>query len=331
MSVRQTLYFARPYHVEVRDEPIPPLAADQVLVKTVLSAISTGTELLFYRGQVPPEIPVDATFAEMDQPIHYPLSYGYCSVGVVVEIGEGVDRQWQNRRVFAFHPHSSAFVSDPAVLYPIPDGLSDEQAVFLPNMETAVNFLMDARPLIGERLLVLGLGVIGLLTIYLLRMYPVADVAAVDAYAKRKSIAHRWGVQTLFSPDEIENLRDYDPDLILELSSNPAALQSAINLAGFGTRIIVGSWYGDKIAHLPLGGKFHRNRVQLISSQVSTLDGQFSNRWSKSRRMQTAWTHLRALPTNELITHRMPVESASEAYQLLDQQPEQALQILLTY
>jgi 2-desacetyl-2-hydroxyethyl bacteriochlorophyllide A dehydrogenase len=331
MSVRQTLYFARPYHVEVRDEPLPPLAADQVLVKTVLSAISAGTELLFYRGQVPPEIPVDATFAEMDQSIRYPLSYGYCSVGVVVEIGDDVDSQWQNRRVFAFHPHSSAFISEPTDLHPIPDGLSDEQAVFLPNMETAVNFVMDAQPLIGERILVLGLGVVGLLTTYLLRMYPLAQVAAVDVYAKRKAIAHGWGVHALFSPDEIENLHDYDPDLILELSSNPAALQSAIELAGFGTRIIIGSWYGDKIAHLPLGGRFHRNRVQLTSSQVSTLDGQFSNRWSKSRRLQTAWTHLQALPTNELITHRIPIESASEAYQLLDQQPEQALQILITY
>lgn len=139
------------------------------------------------------------------------------------------------------------------------------------------------------------------------------------------------GVEALYSPDEMEKVKGYDPDLILEVSSNPAALASAIQLAGFGTRIVIGSWYGDKIAHLPLGGKFHRNRVQLISSQVSTIDGHFSNRWDKARRLQTAWQQLHNLPVTDLISHRLPIKSASEAYQLLDQQPEQALQVLLSY
>jgi threonine dehydrogenase-like Zn-dependent dehydrogenase len=97
------------------------------------------------------------------------------------------------------------------------------------------------------------------------------------------------------------------------------------------TRIVIGSWYGDKVASLSLGGHFHRNRVQLISSQVSTIDGQFANRWTKSRRINTALSQLKSLPVNDLITHRMPITAASEAYQLIDQHPEQTIQILFTY
>jgi 2-desacetyl-2-hydroxyethyl bacteriochlorophyllide A dehydrogenase len=331
MNVRQTLYFARPYQVEVHSEPLPPLLPHQLQIKTVVSAISAGTELLFYRGQVPPAMAVDATIAGMGQAVQYPLSYGYCSAGEVVAIGAEVDPAWQGCRVFAFHPHTSAFVCEAAMLLPIPETLSYEQAVLLPNMETAVNFVMDARPLVGERVLIFGLGVVGLLSSYLLRRFPLSSLVAIDAYAKRRQLAQDWGIDALFSPTEIEELQEYDPDLILEVSSNPAALATALQLAGYGTRIVIGSWYGDKIAHLPLGGKFHRNRIQLISSQVSAIDGRFSNRWDKARRLQTAWKQLQGLPANELISHRLPIASASEAYQLLDQQPDQTLQILLTY
>jgi 2-desacetyl-2-hydroxyethyl bacteriochlorophyllide A dehydrogenase len=331
MNAAQTLYFARPFQIEIRNEPLPPMAPHQVTVQTVVSAISAGTELLFYRGQVPSGMAVDATIAGMGESVQYPLTYGYCSAGEVVAVGAEVDPAWLGRRVFAFHPHASAFVCEPAALLPIPDSLSYEQAVFLPYMETAVNFVMDARPLVGGRVLVMGLGIVGLLTSHLLQQFPIARVIAIDTYAKRRALAETLGIKETFSPDQVENLQEYDPDLILELSSNPTAMATAIQLAGYGTRIVVGSWYGDKIAHLPLGGKFHRNRVQIISSQVSTIDGQFRNRWSKARRLQSAWAHLHTLPVNDLISHRLPITSASEAYQLLDQQPDQALQILFTY
>lgn len=331
MTDRNTLYFERPYQVEVHSEALPTIQPNQVLVQTALSAISAGTELLFYRGQVPAGLAVDATIANMDGAVQYPLSYGYACAGEVIAVGDGVDPTWQGRRVFAFHPHTSAFASDPSALIPIPDDLSFEQAVFLPNAETAVNFVMDARPIVGERILLLGLGVVGLLTLHLLRRFPLERLTAIDAYAKRRNVALAWGADVVLSPDQLSKHPALDPDLILELSSNPAALTTAIEVAGYGTRILVGSWYGNKLAHLPLGGTFHRNRIQLFSSQVSALDGQFANRWNKSRRLDTAWTTLRTLPIADLITHRLPITSASQAYQLLDQQPDQALQILFTY
>lgn len=331
MTTRQTLYFARPFITEIRSEPIPAPLSHQVLVKTVLSAISAGTEMLFYRGQVPSGMSVDASIDGMDDTVQYPISYGYCTAGEVVEIGSSVNTSWLGRRVFAFHPHASHFIADASALLPIPENLPYEQAVFLPNMETATNFLMDARPIVGERVLILGLGVVGLLTTFLLHKFPVSEIVVIDGYAKRRALASSWGVHSTFSPDEADKLRQFDPDLILEVSSNPSALATAIELAGYGTRIIVGSWYGDKLTHLPLGGSFHRNRVQLISSQVSTLDGQFSNRWTKARRLQTAWQHLASLPAESLITHRLPLAEAACAYEMLDKQPDQAIQIVFTY
>lgn len=287
--------------------------------------------MLFYRGQVPAGMAADATIASLQSSVRYPLTYGYCSVGEVIELGAEVEREWLGRRVFAFHPHASHFASDISSVLTIPDSITNEQAVFLPNMETAINFAMDARPLVGERVLIMGLGIVGLLTTHLLRQFPLGSLRAVDGYANRRAIARRWGVEHALSPDHIDELSAFDPDLILELSSNPAALSTAIPLAGFGTRIVVGSWYGDKHVTLPLGGSFHRNRVQLLSSQVSTVDGQFANRWDKSRRLNSAWRQLATLPYQQLISHRLPIDEAGYAYEILDRQPQDALQILLTY
>jgi 2-desacetyl-2-hydroxyethyl bacteriochlorophyllide A dehydrogenase len=331
MTDRNTLYFKRPYQVEVLNETLPTIQPHQVMVQTAISAISAGTELLFYRGQVPAGMAVDATISNMDGTVQYPLPYGYACAGTVISVGNQVDLTWQGRRVFAFHPHTSAFLADPSALIPIPDDFSFEQAVFLPNAETAVNFVMDARPIVGERLLLLGLGVVGLLTLHLLRRFPLEHITAIDSYTKRRELARAWGADTVLAPDQLPMQPTLNPDLILELSSNPAALTTAVEVAGYGTRILVGSWYGDKLAHLPLGGIFHRNRIQLFSSQVSTLDGQFANRWNKARRLDTAWSTLRTIPIADLITHRLPITAASQAYQLLDQQPDQALQILFTY
>ncbi len=328
--MRQTLYFDAPFAISVRSEPLPELTATSVCVQTTLSAISAGTELLFYRGQVPANLPVDASIAGMQETVKYPLSYGYACSGVVVEVGSDVNPQWRGRRVFAFNPHTSAFTVDPAHLLPIPDDISDAQAVLLPNVETAVNFVQDARPLIGERALIFGQGVVGLLTLNLSAKFPLHEIIVADGYSQRRELAQRWGATRVLAPDQVADAR-IDPDLILELSSNPHTLDAAIQVAGFGTRILVGSWYGDKGAALMLGGSFHRNRVQIVSSQVSTIAASLADRWSKPRRMALAWALLRTIPVADLITHRLPISAAPEAYHLLDQHADTALQILFTY
>jgi 2-desacetyl-2-hydroxyethyl bacteriochlorophyllide A dehydrogenase len=325
-----TLYFDAPYTVAIRSAPQPELPADAVRVATTLSAVSAGTELLFYRGQIPPDLPIDATLPDLQANFAYPLSYGYACVGLVVQVGAAIDPAWRGRRVFAFHPHTSTFVADPAHLLPIPDEITDEQAVLLPNVETAVNFVQDARPLLGERALIFGQGVVGLLTLRLLARFPLCEIAVVDEFAQRLAVAQRWGATATYTPTQLAQAT-LNPDLILELSSNPAALDGAVQIAGLGTRILVGSWYGTKRATLTLGGTFHRNRIQIISSQVSTIAAPLTDRWDKNRRMQLAWAMLRAIPVADLITHRLPITAAPEAYQLLDQHAATTLQLLFTY
>lgn len=331
MSTRLTVYFDAPYQVAVREEPIPAPRQDQYLVKTQASAISAGTELLFYRGLVPPDMAADATLTGLGNPISYPIAYGYAAVGTVIACGPQAAADRLGQTVFSFQPHTTHFLARGDDLFPLPVGVAAETACFLPNMETAVNLLMDARPLIGERALVLGQGVVGLFATALLAQFPLEQLVAVDGYTQRLRAARTLGASHTLPPDELATLAAFDPDLILELSGNPAALASAVKMAGFGARIVVGSWYGQKQVALPLGGSFHRNRVQIISSQVSTLGGHLRNRWDKARRFTVAWQQLQRLPVQTLITHRLPLHQAPAAYRLLDQQPDQAIQVLFTH
>ena len=331
---RTSVVFAAPQNVQVVVEPLPHGEPHQVLVQTEVSAISGGTELLFYRGEAPADLAVDASLAALgDQPPRYPLRYGYACVGRVVEIGAGVrDASLRGRRVFAFQPHTSHFWADPAELQIVPDEASSERAALLPNVETAVNLVMDGQPGLGERVAVVGQGVVGLLTLAILRLFPLQRLTAVDPLPQRRSLALALGA------DEAITVVGNQPpsgwlgaDLTYELSGNPAALDTALALTGFAGRVVIGSWYGRKQAPVNLGGAFHRSRIRLLASQVSTIDPQWGGRWSKERRFAWAWRMLQQIPVERLISHRFAVQDAPAAYRLLDRQPQDAIQVLLTY
>jgi 2-desacetyl-2-hydroxyethyl bacteriochlorophyllide A dehydrogenase len=339
---RQALYFTAPYRVSVREEPLSLPVAGQVLVQTLVSALSPGTELLIYRGQAPTDLAVDETIPALAGAFGFPLKYGYATVGRVMVVAADVAPEWQGRLVFSFHPHESHFLVSPAELIPVPATLSLEEAAFLPNMETAVNFLMDGQPLIGERVVVFGQGVVGLLTTALLAQLPLARLVTVDRYPIRRGHSVTMGAHASLDsdlPDIGTQLRaslldgDSSPgaDLTYELSGNPAALDQAIAATGVSGRIVIGSWYGQKPVHVDLGGRFHRSRIRLVSSQVSTLAPQWTGRWTKARRLQVAWQMLEHVKTLHLITHRVPFTQAAQAYALLDQHPDEAIQVILTY
>jgi 2-desacetyl-2-hydroxyethyl bacteriochlorophyllide A dehydrogenase len=339
---RLSLHFTGPYQVSVQEEHLPPPTDDQVVVHTQVSAISPGSEMLIYRGQAPSDIPVDETIPDLAGDFGFPLKYGYAAVGRVVAWGGHVDPEWHNRLVFAFHPHESHFVTSPAELIPVPDGVSLEEAALLPNVETAVNLLMDGQPLIGEQVAVFGQGVVGLLTTSLLARYPLARLVTLDQYPLRRGKSVDMGAHVSLDPtapdafdqisSSIQKGRFYPgADLAYELSGNPGALDQAIAATGFNGRVVVGSWYGQKRADLDLGGRFHRSRLRLISSQVSTIAPKWSGRWTKSRRLDLAWQMLHQVEPAQLITHRFPIEQASQAYALLDQHPDKAIQVMLTY
>lgn len=334
---RFCLSFTAPKNVIIEEEELQAPGTGQVLVQTELSAISPGTELLIYRGHFPGDLAVDETIDSLQGALTYPLRYGYSAIGRVIELGTEVDPAWKDRLVFSFQPHASHYIATTQAVMPVPQDISPEQACFLPNMETAVNFLMDGAPLIGERVVVFGQGIVGLLTTSLLARFPLACLVTLDQYERRRQASRTAGASTSLDPaaedvdKQLQLLLGGGADLTYEISGAPVALNQAIRATGFSGRVVIGSWYGAKRADLDLGGSFHRSRIRLISSQVSSLPPELSGRWDKRRRFSLAWEMIAATDPSRWITHRIPFSQAAEAYQLLDQSPQAAIQVLLTY
>jgi 2-desacetyl-2-hydroxyethyl bacteriochlorophyllide A dehydrogenase len=329
----QTLFFTSPGQVEVRQTPLPPLVQGQVLVETICSAISPGTEILVYRGQFPKGLA--DIHDSLSSDLEYPLAYGYATVGRVKKISKELHHRWKDKLVFAFRQHTSHFVATPDELHPLPEGIPPETACFFPNMETALNLVQDGAPILGERVLVLGQGIIGLLTAALLAIFPLEMLITADCYDMRRDASLALGADASFDPDASDFRKQAfvqdGYDLIFELSGSPSALNDAIALTGFGGRVVIGSWYGEKHTALDLGGQFHRSRIKLISSQVSTIAPELSARWDKSRRFEVVWDALESIHPEKWITHRFPLERANEAYRLLDENPQDTIQLILQY
>lgn len=325
---RQALYFTGPRETELRTTTFAP-TADEVIVETQVSAINGGTELLLYRGEAPTDPPADVTIDALDGDLSFPFQYGYAAVGEIVSTGEAVPTDWTGRRVFAFTPHESQFAAQPGDLIQIPDDVSSETAAILPSVETATSLVLDGRPRVGERVVVFGAGVIGLCTIGVLSEFPLERLVAVDPLSDRREHALRMGADETIIPDEVPNT--VEADLVYELSGDPEVLDDAISVTGYDSRVIIGSWYGTKRAPVDLGTAFHRDRITIESSQVSTLSPESRGRWTKTRRIDTALDRLRALGVESLITHRIPFTDAPSAYRLLDERIDSPLQVLLTY
>jgi 2-desacetyl-2-hydroxyethyl bacteriochlorophyllide A dehydrogenase len=338
---RQALFFQEPGRVEVVEEDVPNAGEHQYLIRTLLTAVSAGTEMLFYRGQVPPGMSVDASIAGMTAETRYPLKYGYCCVGEVVDARPGTDPGWLGRKVFAFHPHESLFWALANELILLEDETTTERAVFLPNMETALNLVQDTAPLVGETIGVWGLGVIGQLTTALLAQFPLAALIGFDPKPLRRAVVENVeGVATI-DPQIIsgaESLRQlpgleilHGLDACLEVSGVPAALNQAIACCGYAGRVVIGSWYGVKPARLDLGGEFHRSRLRLVSSQVSTIAPELRGRWDKARRIDETLRQLERIRPERLISHRFPFEKASDVYRLLEEAPDEVIQVVFEY
>jgi 2-desacetyl-2-hydroxyethyl bacteriochlorophyllide A dehydrogenase len=330
---REALVFSGPGQVEVASESISAPGPGQLSVRTLLSAISAGTELLAYRGQLPADLPLDETLASLQGgSFRYPFRYGYSAVGAVEAVGEGVDRAWIGRRVFSFQPHASRFLTSVDEAFAVPAGVEPENAVLLPSQETAINLLLDAGPGLFDRVAVLGQGVVGLCTTALLARFPLQALVAVEPVPARAALARRMGAQVVASVGEARAALGGDgADLTFELTGNPAALDAAIAVTGQEGRVIVGSFYGEKRAPVHLGGHFHRGRLTLKSSQVSRLAPGLSARWDRQRRLAAAFRAVGELDARALISHRFPLARAAEAYRLLDAGAAEALQVVFTY
>lgn len=333
---RRVLRFTAPKSIAVDTEPAPPPEPGEVEVQTVLSAVSPGTEKLVYRGEAPSTLSADADIPALSGELEFPITYGYAAVGRVTRVGESVSTDWSGRRVFAFQPHTSQFTAAPEALIPLPEAVSFADGVLIPNVETAVNFAMDGAPILGERIVIFGQGVVGLLTTALISRHPVAKLYTVEPDPTRRSRSEALGADRSFAPGETPELADalhvqhrdatevegdtYEgADLIFELSGKPDVVNQALSIAGYDARIVLGSWYGTREAPIDLGGRFHRSRVDLVSSQVSSIAPTHRGRWSKGRRMLVVLRLLPTLAPSSLIAEEFSLEEADEVFRRLDQ------------
>jgi 2-desacetyl-2-hydroxyethyl bacteriochlorophyllide A dehydrogenase len=334
-ELARAVWFAAPRTVELRDEPARAPGPGELLVTATASAISHGTEMLVYRGQVPEELGLD--LPTLVGGFSFPIKYGYAAVGRVLEVGPGVSDFQPGDDVFALHPHQSRFVVPTSLAWRLPPGIGPERGMFVANLETALNALLDEPVRVGEHVVVFGQGVVGTLIGVLARRAGAGRVVVVDRHERRRALARRLGADEALAPgpdlrSSLDQLTEgRGADLVFEASGDPTALQSAVEAVAVGGTVVVCSWYGAKSVGLQLGGHFHRGRVRIRSSQVGQLDPGLLPRWDRARRGQAVLSLLEHLPLDQLVTHRIPFEEAARAYRLVDEHPEDTIQVILTY
>lgn len=263
-----------------------------VEVKSLYSGISRGTEALIFNGRVPPGEyeRMRAPFQEGDFP--FPVKHGYCNVGTVI----GGDESRLGQTVFSLFPHQRRFQVPSSAAIPLPAEIPPERAVLAANMETAVNGLWDAAPRVGDRIAVVGLGVVGFLVGWLASRIPGARVTGIDTNPARADMARTLGIGFETGTD-----RD-DYDLVFHTSGHPEGLNTALGLAGMEARIVEMSWFGTQEASVALGGAFHSRRLTLISSQVGQVSPVQRPRWAYPDRLALALSLLDSPALDALIT-----------------------------
>ena len=313
--------FLEPRRVGLVPLDLPDVSPGQTLVRTLYSGISTGTELLAYRGELDPSMPLDEALDGLPGTFAYPFSYGYSCVGTV-EDGDAFPR---GTTVFAYRAHQDRFVAPAGSLVPVGDVAAREATLF-PLVETALQVTLDAGAVLEEPVVVLGLGVVGVL-VSLLLARAGAQVTAADPRPWRREVASSLGVDAVDPGDVGER----SVSLVVEVSGNPDALAGALDLLEHEGEVLVASWYGQKPVTLPLGGRFHRRRLRIRSTQVSTIPSSLAARWTVERRRRAAQALLPGLPLAALATHTVPFEDAAAAFAALDRGEEGMLHVALSY
>lgn len=258
----RAFWLRSPGQAEIREVELPERADDEVLVRSLCSGVSRGTETLVFRGGVPENqyAAMRAPFQEGEFP--GPVKYGYLNVGVVEEGPADL----VGRTVFCLYPHQTRYVVPASAVTVVPDGVPAERAILAGTVETAVNALWDAAPLIGDRIAVIGAGMVGSSVAALLARFPGVQVQLVDTLPARAEIATALGVDFALPEDATG-----DCDLVVHASAGEAGLTRALELLAPEGTVIELSWYGDRKIALPLGEAFHSRRLTVRSSQVGTV------------------------------------------------------------
>ena len=314
----RVLQFVAPRRVGYAVVDVPPPADGELLVRTRWSGISGGTELLAYRGELDADSARDETISSLGGHFEYPFAYGYSCVGEVLT--SRVDGVPDGATVFAFHPHQDLFTvrgSDAVIAEKVEGRL----ATLFPLVETALQVALDAGPRLEEPVVIFGLGPVGILTAALLDRAG-AEVVGVDPRTDRREAAVAFGVPAVDVTEigeVVERLTSgAGVPLVVDATGHPPALARALELLGHEGQVLVCSWYGTKDVSLPLGREFHRRRLQIRSTQVSTIPAHLAGTWDVQRRRRVATTLLNELPLKLLATHDVAFDQAAEAYAALD-------------
>lgn len=342
MTKASAVVLTGPRQVEVREVDVPAPGAGEVQINTLFSGISAGTEMNVYRGTAPQwslhRDPDTRLFSRVDNPDwSYPLVYGYANVGRIVATGEGVSSRNVGDVVFSYSPHQTCVVAGAEGTVLVPKGVEPRLAVLNANLNTALNAILDARPSLGDAVVISGLGVIGLLAAQLARRAGAGLVVAVDRIEHRRVVAEKVGADVALDPSDgvAEKVRglthNRGADIVIEASGAPPALNEAIRTVGFAGRVIAVSWYGGTFESLNLAGEFHHNRPRIFSSQVGSINPDLGPLWDVARRQEVVTQLLAELDLAPLFTHAFPIDRAPDAYDAVDRVADGLVQCVLTY
>jgi 2-desacetyl-2-hydroxyethyl bacteriochlorophyllide A dehydrogenase len=312
----RAVVFEAPHRVAVRRVDVPPPGDGDVLVRTLWSGISGGTEMLAYRGEIDPALPLDETIGALSGSFRFPFRYGYSCVGRADGTRHGIA---DGQLLFAFHAHQDVFAVAAEDVVVLGD-VDPRVATLFPLVETALQAALDAGPVLEDQIVVTGLGVVGILTGLLLRRAG-GRVLGVEPLGDRRNVAASVGLEAV-APEEVpELIARRAPDgvrLVVEASGRPEVLRDALPFLAHEGEALVVSWYGTKEARLHLGAEFHRRRLHIRSTQVSTIPAALAGRWSRDRRRSVVRGLLDELPLATLATHAFPFDRAGEAFAAVD-------------
>lgn len=303
----QAIWCTGPNSAELRSAE----SGEGVLVKTLFSGISRGTERLVFEGRVPHSEWSRMRAPNQEGEFSYPVKFGYCAVGEVLE-GE-----MAGQKVFALYPHQDSFRIAKDMLYPLPEHLPAERAVLAANMETALNVLWDSGAGAGDRIAIIGSGVLGSLVGYLAAQLPGAEVTLIDLNPARAQLAIKLGCKFAL-PSGAAN----DCDVVIHTSASQSGLALALEIAGQEATVLEASWFGSDTVNLSLGAAFHSRRLRIVGSQVGSLPSSRTPRWSNTRRMGKALELLCDPVLDSLISGESNFSDLAAAYGKVLADPE---------
>lgn len=278
-AVARALWYVAPGKAELREGPVAPPGPEEVLVRMLYSGLSRGTERLVFEGRVPPSERSRMRLPTQEGDFPFPVKYGYAAVGAV----ESGPAELRGRTVFALHPHQERFVLPASAAVQVPDNVPARRAVLAANMETALNAIWDGEAAPGQRIAVVGGGLVGLLTAALAAGLAKTRVTLIDKDPARAALSKSLGM-AFATPEAAPP----DQDLVFHTSATEAGLALALEIAGFETTVVELSWYGDRRIAVPLGGAFHSRRLRLVSSQVGAVAPSHRARYTHRQRMEEA-------------------------------------------